>query len=64
MFDANGGTVVPNQTLTTGSRITAPTATMDGYTLDGWYYNGEKWDFATDTVSTDMVLTAVWTETV
>lgn len=31
-----------------------------GYSFGGWYNNGEDWDFSTDTVKKDIVLTAKW----
>ena len=31
-----------------------------GYTLDGWYFDDEKWDFQNDIVQADMVLYAKW----
>lgn len=33
--------------------------TKENYDFDGWYFNGEKWDFDS-TVSSDMTLTAKW----
>lgn len=42
---------------------------INGYTFDGWYYNlysaveEQRWDFETDTASTDITLTAKWVKT-
>lgn len=32
-----------------------------GYEFDGWFADGEAWDFDSDTVSADITLTAQWT---
>ena len=47
-----------------GSTITAPTVTVEGDTLEGWYLDEaltRKWDFAEDTVAGSMTLYAKWT---
>ena len=36
-------------------------AKKEGYTLDGWYYNGKLWNFS-DPVKENMTLVAVWVE--
>lgn len=62
-FDSNGGTVVDSQFVALGGKITAPSSVAkEGYTLDGWFYNGEAWNFDTDTVSAEMTLVAAWSE--
>lgn len=47
-----------------GEKVAAPTTdpSRTGYTFDGWYAPGatKKFDFATDTVTGDLVLTAKW----
>ncbi|MBU5673805.1 CBM35 domain-containing protein [Paenibacillus brevis] len=63
-FDANGGS--PAQTVVQavyGERLTAPDVTKEGYALEGWYSDATKakWDFATQTVSNVLTLTAKWT---
>lgn len=46
-----------------GSHAIKPTdPTKDGYRLVGWFYGDREWNFDTDTVTEDMVLTARWTE--
>ena len=65
-FNSNGGTAVADLTnVTSGSKITAPSApTKSNYTFNGWYKNAgltEKWDFATDTVTSNITLYAKWT---
>lgn len=63
MFEANGGSPVPNsQLVLSGEYIQVPEfqPTKAGYTFDGWYYNGEKWSFDTDTVMGNITLEAHW----
>lgn len=64
-FDSQGGTSVTSQSVTQGSLATTPTApTRSGYTLNGWYTassGGSLWNFASNTVSSDMTLYAQWT---
>jgi len=62
-FQTYGGTVVYNQGVRSGNRITAPTTTNAGFTLDGWYKEAtftNKWDFNTDTVTGNITLHAKW----
>ncbi|MCD8004010.1 MAG: InlB B-repeat-containing protein, partial [Clostridia bacterium] len=63
-FDSNGGSSVDAQSVNYGLTATEPTdPTRTGYTFDGWYLDGEKYDF--DTVVTgDVTLTAEWTTVV
>ena len=60
-FNENGGSEVEDATgLAYGDKVTAPTTTRAGYTLDGWYDGETKWDFSTG-VNADLTLTAKWT---
>jgi uncharacterized repeat protein (TIGR02543 family) len=70
-YDANGGAFDSNQTTFTqsansGATLTAPTSpTRTGSSFAGWATdkNGKTlWKFATDTVSGDITLYAVWEE--
>lgn len=68
-FDANGGTIDGNETKVVkakeGSKITAPNAVKDGYTLTGWYATKQassKWNFEKDVVTESITLTAWWTQ--
>ncbi len=62
-FNANGGTTVPAQTVPNGSLATEPPVpTRTNYAFDGWYVGGAKWDF-TRAVTSDITLTAKWTQT-
>lgn len=65
VFDSNGGTSVDAQAVEAGAKATepSPAPTKEGYTLDGWFTQAiEEWDFATDTVESDMTLYAKWSE--
>lgn len=63
-YDSNGGTAVESETVEAGAKATEPTPpTKEGFTFDGWYTSAiEEWDFATDTVESNMTLYAKWTE--
>ena len=52
---------VPKQTIKDGYKIERPIIERTGYTLNGWYCNGEEWRFNSDVVTNDMILTADWT---
>jgi uncharacterized repeat protein (TIGR02543 family) len=61
-FDPAGGTPVPaEQSLTVGDLVVQPSdPTFTGYVFDGWWNDATQWDFATDTVSAPLTLTAHW----
>lgn len=61
-FDSNGGNDIEDLNVEDGKTIDyIPTPKKTGYTFEGWYYNGEKFDF--DTVITkDITLQAKWEE--
>lgn len=65
-FNSMGGTSVPTATVESGAKVTEPTApTKDGYTFDAWYSDlglTEAWDFSTDTVTSNIMLYAKWTQ--
>lgn len=59
-FDSNGGSVVSEQKVLKGQKLTNTTAsTKDNFAFDGWYNGDEKWDFD-DSVMENMTLTAKW----
>lgn len=59
-FDSVGGTPVEQQLLDSGDLIEEPSDVIkSGYVLDGWYYEGEEWDF-NEPVYSDMTLVANW----
>ena len=62
IFDSNGGTSVPAQSVGMYQKATEPAEpTRPGYVFDGWYYGKEKWSFVGFVVTEDMTLVAKWT---
>lgn len=61
-FDANGGSTVVAQTVDDKAKAKEPTSTRSGWTLDGWYLDGVKYDFNTP-VTRDITLKAGWRKT-
>lgn len=51
---------VKTQIVKDGDKVTRPQLERDGYTLKGWYCNGEEWRFNSDVVLNEMTLTAEW----
>ena len=60
-FNTGFGTTIPKQTVKDGYKVDRPEIERIGYSLNGWYCNGEEWRFNSDVVKNDMVLTADWT---
>ena len=61
-FDVDGETTT--ETVAEGATVAEPVApAKDGYTFDGWYLDGVKYDFAT-AVTGDITLVAQFTENV
>ena len=61
IFDSNGGTSVPAQSVGMYQKATEPAEpTRPGYVFDGWYYGKEKWSFVGFVVTEDMTLVAKW----
>lgn len=63
-FISNARTRVEPQYVYHGEKAVMPVVTNDGYNLDGWYINGEKWVFSGFPVTEDITLIAHWTSTV
>lgn len=61
-FNSAGGTLVEDQTVIHGEKISKPEVYREGYSLDGWYIDGEKWQFHGYVVTYNMELTALWIE--
>jgi uncharacterized repeat protein (TIGR02543 family) len=64
-FNVDGGSVVPDQTVSSGGTVTSPTPepTKADYTFDGWYRDAAKttlWNFDTDTVTANTTVYAKW----
>lgn len=63
-----GGTAVSTVQVNQNDLITLPSSTKTGYTLTGWYRSNDLgvtnlglWNFATDVVTGDLTLFALWT---
>lgn len=54
-------TTVKNQIVKDGDKVERPQLERAGYTLKGWYCNGEEWRFNSDVVLNEMTLVAEWT---
>lgn len=61
-FDTNGGTAVDSQKIKVGDTLAEPYTQRDGFTFDGWYLDGVKYDFNTP-VTRDITLKAGWRKT-
>lgn len=63
-FETNGGSRVPDQTVTLGGKVKKPDdPTKEGFYLEGWYSDMDlqnKWNFSKDTVVGNMTLYAKW----
>ena len=58
----DGENVVSELLVSDGETVQAPELTKTGYTLSGWNKeDGTKWNFASETVTDDITLTANWT---
>lgn len=66
IFDSQCDTTIPEQTVHHGGLASQPAdPTRAGYHLCGWYTavsGGEIWDFASNTVTTNLILYAQWTD--
>ena len=59
-FDPGNGQMVSGRSVRAGQAIAEPKApTRSGYSFDGWYKGGSKYDFSTP-VTADVTLTARW----
>lgn len=60
-FNSNGGSAIDSQKVAQGSKISLPALpTRENYVFDKWTSSGKAWDFDSDTVTSDMTLTAQW----
>lgn len=58
-FNTNCEIAVPQAKVTYGSPVELPIIQKDGYVLDGWYYNEQKW-IEESSVTQNMILEAKW----
>lgn len=63
-FDSNGGTPVSEQHVLDDGYISDPGTEKEGFRFAGWYLGEEKWDFDSDTVTSNITLKAKWIATV
>lgn len=60
-FDSDGGTAIPRQIVKRDTWIQLPEIPQKmGYTFGGWINGTEIWNFATNTVTDDIMLKAQW----
>ena len=59
-FVTGYATTVKTQVVKDGDKVERPQLEREGYTLVGWYCNGEEWRFNSDLVLNKMTLTAEW----
>ena len=61
-FDSDGGSAVASQKVLDGAKATRPTPdpTKDGFTFNGWKNADVDWDFNSNTVTSNITLTAQW----
>ena len=60
-FEPGFNTNLDDQLIKDGYTVSKPELQRTGYSLDGWFCNGEEWRFNSDIVKHDLVLTAKWT---
>ncbi len=62
-FNSNGGSKIDDIVVAKGASMhSAPISpTRTGYIFDGWYLNGQRFDFMTE-INEDLTLTAKWKE--
>ena len=59
-FNSDGGTTIPEQILTYGSKVVKPTnPTKEGYDFKEWQLNGASYNFDS-IVQSNITLTAIW----
>lgn len=62
-FDSDGGTLVPAQTVEDNLFATEPKVPeRSGFVFIGWFYGDEKWNFAKNMLTSNIVLKAKWTQ--
>ena len=59
-FDTGYDASVKAQVVKDGGKVERPQLARPGYTLEGWFCNGEEWHFNSNTVTDKITLTARW----
>jgi len=64
-FEVNGGSLVPNQTVAHGEKVSKPTSapTKAGYTFEGWYTSStldKLFDFNSSSITRNVTIYAKW----
>ena len=60
-FDSSGGSAVESVQVIKDEKVAKPQDPQkEGYAFDGWYVDGKKWSFASNTVIDSMTLVAKW----
>ena len=60
-FDTDGGTAIAKQFVKSGAKVVEPTEpTKDGYNFTGWKNGENDFNFASDTITGNVTLTAQW----
>ncbi|MBQ9481041.1 MAG: leucine-rich repeat protein [Clostridia bacterium] len=59
-FDFGNGDSIEEQQIKHGEKAKVVQRQIDGYEIEGWYLNGEKWSFNGYAVTEDITLTAEW----
>ena len=63
-FNSDGGSAVGTQHIAVGDKASEPTPpTKENHAFLGWYDGETPWNFATDTVTENVTLTAKWKNT-
>lgn len=59
-FDTGFSETINSQSILDGDKVIRPDINREGYSLVGWFCNGEEWRFNSDVVLNNMTLTAKW----
>lgn len=63
-FNSNGGSVVASVQVKKDKLLSQPeNPIQEDFMFLGWFYEGEEWSFAENTVNQDLTLTAKWEHT-
>lgn len=60
IFNADGGSLIDDLYIHHRYKMSEPLTIKEGYSLEGWYLESEKWNFTTDIVTESLILKAHW----